>query len=92
MNHENALLTNKFHIIVDVQSVFLFHSLKHGIQYDKRASPPHPSAAVDQQRAGVGIRVHLANTSDEIEHHCAVVGHTVVRPGNEMKLNDLQRL
>ena len=48
LNHEDTLFTKLLNIVIDIECVFNLHSLQHGVQYDESASPPHPSAAVDQ--------------------------------------------
>ena len=91
MDHENTLVSKLLDKIIDIECFFSLHSLYHAVQDNESACSAHPSTAVDKQRTGVRVEMELADTPDEVEHHCTVVRHSMIRPGDKMKLDNLKR-
>ena len=90
LNHVIPPPAKVAHEVEHIDLVLGLHHLDAGVQGDEGAGPPHPRAAVYHHGAGVAAAgVVGAHTLVEGQDVRGVVGHTMVRPGQEVELLDM---
>ena len=91
LNHEDSLSSQLFEKLKDVKIFFSLHSLQHAVQDNEGSCPPYSSTAVDQQGAGIRVRMSCTHTFDKIDKNNSILRYTMVRPASEVKLSHFKR-
>jgi len=88
LNHIVALRPQARDMPIDVDDLFVLHSLQHRIDDDVAAGSTHSSRAVNDHGSGFRWR-ESATPTQELQERSRMIGHTMIRPGGELQLLDL---
>ena len=89
LHHVHSITSNLIDITLDVNGLFIFDHLQHGIHYNECSSPANSSTAVHQQRRTRG-RVRFMNARNKGGNVGLVIRHSMIWPGSEVVLGHTQ--
>ncbi len=75
---------------MNIDGLFSFDPLHHGVECDEGACPPNTSTAVNQEEVCLGIRMCLSHSLDEVDHGEGIGRDSMIWPCKVVKQRDLK--